>query len=166
MIECPVSDGISKADTLIDRAIKGTFPYTMRGRRAGYKNEAKGGIAHQIYTQLMNGVSHMLPFVVGGGILIAIAFLIDGLCVDVGALTAEQRSNFGTITQAAALFKGIGGVAFGFMLPVLAGYIGMAIGDRPALAVGFVGGMMAANGKSGFLAHWLQALRQDTLFWD
>ena len=93
----------------------------------------------------------MLPFVVGGGILIAIAFLIDGLCVDVGALTAEQRSNFGTITQAAALFKGIGGVAFGFMLPVLAGYIGMAIGDRPALAVGFVGGMMAANGKSGFL---------------
>ena len=99
----------------------------------------------------MNGVSHMLPFVVGGGILIAIAFLIDGLCVDVGALTAEQRSNFGTITQAAALFKGIGGVAFGFMLPVLAGYIGMAIGDRPALAVGFVGGMMAANGKSGFL---------------
>ena len=75
----------------------------------------------------------------------------EGLCVDVGALTAEQRSNFGTITQAAALFKGIGGVAFGFMLPVLAGYIGMAIGDRPALAVGFVGGMMAANGKSGFL---------------
>lgn len=66
-------------------------------------------------------------------------------------MTAEQRSNFGTITQAAALFKGIGGVAFGFMLPVLAGYIGMAIGDRPALAVGFVGGMMAANGKSGFL---------------
>ena len=138
----------------------------MRGKKKQEpKNEAKGGIAHQIYTQLMNGVSHMLPFVVGGGILIAIAFLIDGLCVDVGALTAEQRSNFGTITQAAALFKGIGGVAFGFMLPVLAGYIGMAIGDRPALAVGFVGGMMAANGNRDSLAHWLQALRQDTLFW-
>lgn len=152
VIECPVSDGISKADTLIDRAIKGGVSIYHAGEEAqDPKNEAKGGIAHQIYTQLMNGVSHMLPFVVGGGILIAIAFLIDGLCVDVGALTAEQRSNFGTITQAAALFKGIGGVAFGFMLPVLAGYIGMAIGDRPALAVGFVGGMMAANGKSGFL---------------
>ena len=152
VIECPVSDGISKADTLIDRAINGDVSIYHAGEEEqDTKNEAKGGIAHQIYTQLMNGVSHMLPFVVGGGILIAIAFLIDGLCVDVGALTAEQRSNFGTITQAAALFKGIGGVAFGFMLPVLAGYIGMAIGDRPALAVGFVGGMMAANGKSGFL---------------
>lgn len=152
VIECPVSDGISKADTLIDLAIKGDVSIYHAGEEEqDTKNEAKGGIAHQIYTQLMNGVSHMLPFVVGGGILIAIAFLIDGLCVDVGALTAEQRSNFGTITQAAALFKGIGGVAFGFMLPVLAGYIGMAIGDRPALAVGFVGGMMAANGKSGFL---------------
>ena len=152
VIECPVSDGISKADTLIDRAIRGDVSIYHAGEEEqDTKNEAKGGIAHQIYTQLMNGVSHMLPFVVGGGILIAIAFLIDGLCVDVGALTAEQRSNFGTITQAAALFKGIGGVAFGFMLPVLAGYIGMAIGDRPALAVGFVGGMMAANGKSGFL---------------
>lgn len=152
VIECPVSDGISKADTLIDRAIKGDVSIYHAGEEAqDPKNEAKGGIAHQIYTQLMNGVSHMLPFVVGGGILIAIAFLIDGLCVDIGSLTAEQRSNFGTITQAAALFKGIGGVAFGFMLPVLAGYIGMAIGDRPALAVGFVGGMMAANGKSGFL---------------
>ena len=112
------------------------------------KNEAKGGIAHQIYTQLLNGVSHMLPFVVGGGILIAIAFLIDGLCVDVGALTAEQRSNFGTITQAAALFKGIGGVAFGFMLPVLAGYIGKAIGDRQGMADGNVGGLVAAEGRS------------------
>ena len=152
VIECPVSNGISKADALIDRAIKGNVSIYHAGEEAQEsKNEAKGGIAHQIYTQLMNGVSHMLPFVVGGGILIAIAFLIDGLCVDIGSLTAEQRSNFGTITQAAALFKGIGGVAFGFMLPVLAGYIGMAIGDRPALAVGFVGGMMAANGKSGFL---------------
>ena len=99
----------------------------------------------------MNGVSHMLPFVVGGGILIAIAFLIDGMNVNIEALPADQRANFGTITAAAAFFKGIGGTAFGFMLPVLAGYIAMAIGDRPALAVGFVGGMMAANGKSGFL---------------
>ena len=99
----------------------------------------------------MNGVSHMLPFVVGGGILIAIAFLIDGLSIDINALPADQRGNFGTITPVAAMFKNIGGVAFGLMLPVLAGFIGMAIGDRPALALGFVGGMMAANGKSGFL---------------
>ena len=99
----------------------------------------------------MNGVSHMLPLVVGGGILIAIAFLIDGLSVDLSALPADQRANFGTITPVAALFKGIGGTAFGFMLPILAGFIAMAIGDRPALALGLVGGMMAANGKSGFL---------------
>ena len=99
----------------------------------------------------MNGVSHMLPFVVGGGILIAIAFLIDGLNVDINSLPADQRINFGTITPMAAMFKSIGCTAFGFMLPVLAGYIAMAIADRPALAVGFVGGMIAANGKSGFL---------------
>lgn len=99
----------------------------------------------------MNGVSHMLPFVVGGGILIAIAFLIDGLCVDMNALDVAERANFGTITPVAAWFKNLGGIAFGFMLPVLAGYIAMAIGDRPALALGFVGGMIAANGKSGFL---------------
>ena len=99
----------------------------------------------------MNGVSHMLPFVVGGGILIAIAFLIDGLSVDLNALPADQRADFGTITPLAALFKGIGDTAFGFMLPVLAGFIAMAIGDRPALAVGFVGGMIASGGKSGFL---------------
>lgn len=99
----------------------------------------------------MNGVSHMLPFVVGGGILIAIAFLIDGMNVDINSLSADMRANFGTITPVAAAFKQIGGIAFGLMLPVLAGFIAMSIGDRPALAVGFVGGMMAANGKSGFL---------------
>ena len=99
----------------------------------------------------MNGVSHMLPFVVGGGILIAIAFLIDGLMVDMNALDVAERSNFGSITPAAAMFKQIGDVAFGFMLPVLAGFIAMAIGDRPALALGFVGGMMAHSGTSGFL---------------
>ena len=99
----------------------------------------------------MNGVSHMLPLVVGGGILIALAFLIDGLSVDLSSLPADQRANFGTITPAAAVLKSIGGTAFGFMLPILAGFIAMAIGDRPALAVGLVGGMIAANGKSGFL---------------
>ena len=93
----------------------------------------------------------MLPFVVGGGILIALAFLIDGLSVDINTLSAEARGNFGSITPAAATLKEIGNVAFGFMLPVLAGFIAMSIGDRPGLALGFVGGMMAANGKSGFL---------------
>ena len=90
-------------------------------------------------------------FVVGGGILIAIAFLIDGLSVDISSLSVKDRSNFGTITPVAAMFKSIGGLAFNFMLPVLAGFIAMAIGDRPALALGFVGGMIAYNGKSGFL---------------
>ena len=87
----------------------------------------------------------------GGGILIALAFLIDGLSVDLNSLPADQRANFGTITPVAAVLKNIGGTAFGFMLPILAGFIAMAIGDRPALAVGLVGGMIAANGKSGFL---------------
>ncbi|MDE5892439.1 MAG: PTS fructose transporter subunit IIC, partial [Acetatifactor sp.] len=96
-------------------------------------------------------VSHMLPFVVGGGILIALAFLIDGICVDMNALDIAQRENFGTITPAAAWFKNLGNFAFGFMLPVLAGFIAMAIGDRPALALGFVGGMIASKGNSGFL---------------
>ena len=99
----------------------------------------------------MNGVSHMLPFVVGGGILIAIAFLIDGFSVDMNALPLDQRSNFGSITPVAAWCKNVGGLAFNFMLPVLAGFIAMAIGDRPALAVGFVGGIIAYQGKSGFL---------------
>ena len=152
VISCQVSDGISKADRLVQQAISGEVEI-FHGESGAVKTAVSGkeSVAHKIYTQLMNGVSHMLPFVVGGGILIAIAFLIDGLNVDINALPADQRSNFGTITPIAAMFKNIGGVAFGLMLPVLAGFIGMAIGDRPALALGFVGGMLAANGKSGFL---------------
>ena len=154
VIICQVSDGISKADELVDRVINGDVPvyHAANGVEVKESNSGKSsGIGHQIYTQLMNGVSHMLPFVVGGGILIALAFLIDGLCVDMNALSAADRGNFGTITPVAAQLKTIGDLAFGLMLPVLAGYIGEAIGDRPALAVGFVGGLMAANGKSGFL---------------
>ncbi|MGN0340916.1 MAG: fructose-specific PTS transporter subunit EIIC [Lachnospira sp.] len=153
VIECQVSDGINKADKLIERALKGDAPeYKVEVKSSDSGSTRKeGGACHRIYTQLMNGVSHMLPFVVGGGILIAIAFLIDGLCVDMASLSEAERANFGTITPVAALFKGIGGAAFGFMLPVLAGFIAMAIGDRPALALGFVGGYIAANGKSGFL---------------
>ena len=153
LISVPVSDGINKADQLIAKAMSGDAKiYQEESGRKESRSEVKsGGVAHRIYTQLMNGVSHMLPFVVGGGILIAIAFLIDGFAVDINSLTEAERGNFGTITPLAAMFKSIGGVAFGFMLPVLAGYIAMAIGDRPALALGFVGGMIAANGKSGFL---------------
>ena len=154
VIECQVSDGISKADQLIDRAINGDAPVYQAAagsQTSSAGNKSGGSVGHKIYMQLMNGVSHMLPLVVGGGILIAIAFLIDGLSVDLSALPADQRANFGTITPVAALFKGIGNTAFGFMLPILAGFIAMAIGDRPALALGLVGGMMAANGKSGFL---------------
>lgn len=152
VISCQVSDGIGKADQLVEQAMSGNVE-VFHGESSETTTAVTGkeSAAHKIYTQLMNGVSHMLPFVVGGGILIAIAFLIDGLNVDINALPADQRSNFGTITPIAAMFKNIGGVAFGLMLPVLAGFIGMAIGDRPALALGFVGGMMAANGKSGFL---------------
>lgn len=153
VIERQVSDGINKANELIDLAISGNVPVykSENAAKASASSGGSGGVGHKIYTQLMNGVSHMLPFVVGGGILIAIAFLIDGLMVDMNALDAAQRANFGKITPIAALFKNIGEVAFGFMLPMLAGFIAMAIGDRPALALGFVGGMMAANGTSGFL---------------
>lgn len=162
LIEVPVSDGISKAEKLIDAAMNGQAS-VYHGNGASDSSEAKtgGSVGHQIYKHLMNGVSHMLPFVVGGGILIAIAFLIDGLMVDLNNIpqalidqygSADAvKSNFGTLTQAAALFKGIGGTAFSFMLPVLAGFIAMSIADRPGLAVGFVGGAIAANGTSGFL---------------
>lgn len=154
VIECQVSDGINKAEELVKRIAAGDAPVFKASGKKEASNSSVGGkesIGHQIYKHLMNGVSHMLPFVVGGGILIAIAFLIDGFSVDLNSLPADQRANFGTITQAAALFKGIGGTAFGFMLPILAGFIAMSIADRPGLAVGFVGGSIAANGTSGFL---------------
>lgn len=154
VIECQVSDGINKTEELVKRIAAGDAPVFKASGKKEASHSSIGGkesIGHQIYKHLMNGVSHMLPFVVGGGILIAIAFLIDGLSVDLNSLPADQRANFGTITQGAALFKGIGGTAFGFMLPILAGFIAMSIADRPGLAVGFVGGSIAANGTSGFL---------------
>lgn len=154
VIECQVSDGINKTEELVKRIAAGDAPVFKASGKKETSHSSIGGkesIGHQIYKHLMNGVSHMLPFVVGGGILIAIAFLIDGFSVDLNSLRADQRENFGTITQAAALFKGIGDTAFGFMLPILAGFIAMSIADRPGLAVGFVGGSIAANGTSGFL---------------
>ena len=152
VIQCKVADGISKAEELLTKATSGKVSlYQGEGRSEEGDSEENDSFGHQIYKNLMNGVSHMLPFVVGGGILIAISFLIDGFSVDLNSLSLEERGNFGTITPLAAMFKSIGGVAFGFMLPILAGFIAMSIADRPGLAVGFVGGAIAANGTSGFL---------------
>lgn len=152
VIQCKVADGISKSEELLKKATSGKVSlYQGEGRAEESDSEENDSLGHQIYKNLMNGVSHMLPFVVGGGILIAISFLIDGFSVDLNSLPLEERGNFGTITPLAAMFKSIGGVAFGFMLPILAGFIAMSIADRPGLAVGFVGGAIAANGTSGFL---------------
>ncbi len=152
VIQCKVADGISKAEELLNKATSGKVSlYQGEGRAEESDGEENDSLGHQIYKNLMNGVSHMLPFVVGGGILIAISFLIDGFSVDLNSLPLEERGNFGTITPLAAMFKSIGGVAFGFMLPILAGFIAMSIADRPGLAIGFVGGAIAANGTSGFL---------------
>lgn len=154
VIETQVSDGISKPDVLIQRVLSENAPiYKAESSRSSVKenkveNESTG---HKIYRHLMNGVSHMLPFVVGGGILIALSFLVDSLSVDLGALTVEQRANLGTITETAKTLKNIGGLSFSFMLPVLAGFIAMSIADRPGLVAGFVGGAIAAAGTSGFL---------------
>ncbi|HHZ06485.1 MAG TPA: PTS transporter subunit EIIA [Clostridiales bacterium] len=141
VIKVKVSDGISKPQELIKKAVSGTAPvYTHAGGEISVDDGEKESVGRQIYKHLMNGVSHMLPFVIGGGIMIAIAFLIDTIA------GAPQDSSFGTYTQAAAFFKAIGGAAFGFMMPVLAGFIAMSIADRPGLAVGFVGGSIATLG--------------------
>lgn len=145
VIQTKVANGIHKAEELITRAKNGDAPvYGHQGSTdSSSESEEKESIGRTIYKHLMNGVSHMLPFVIGGGILIALAFLFDDYTID--------PSNFGMNTPLAAFFKTVGGTAFGFMLPVLAGYIAMSIGDRPALAVGFVGGMLANEGGAGFL---------------
>ena len=145
LVEAPVSDGISKPEKLIEEIVSGNAPVykgsaDSQGVSDNSSGSANGGVWHQIYKHLMNGVSHMLPFVVGGGILIAIAFLLDDYSID--------PANFGTNTPVAAWFKIIGGYAFSFMLPVLAGYIAMSIADRPGLVVGFVGGYIASVGST------------------
>lgn len=145
VIQTKVSDGIHKAEALINKAISGDARvyHAQGGSNSSDDDMEKEGIGHQIYKHLMNGVSHMLPFVIGGGILIALAFLFDDYSID--------PSKFGSNTPFAANLMKIGGTAFGFMLPILAGFIAMSIGDRPALAVGFVGGALANQGGSGFL---------------
>lgn len=146
-----VSDGISKPEELINRVLSGDAKLYKAKGDAKEDVGGSGSGAQSVYKWLMNGVSHMLPFVVGGGILIALSFLIDGLAIDINSASDAVRASFGSITPVAAVLNKIGGVAFGFMLPILAGFIAMAIADRPGLAAGFVGGAIAASGTSGFL---------------
>ena len=140
-----VANGIHKADELLERAVKGDAPIYHHNGQVEESNSLaeKESFGRQIYKHLMTGVSHMLPFVIGGGLLIALAFLFDDY--------ALNPANFGSNTPFAAFLKSVGDAAFGFMLPVLAGYIAMSIGERPALAVGFVGGVLANTGGAGFL---------------
>ena len=142
VIQVKVADGIHKPEELVKRIINGEAPiYHHSGAADGAGAEVEGeSVGRKIYKNLMNGVSHMLPFVIGGGILIALAFMLDDYSID--------PANFGMNTPIAAWFKTIGGQAFGFMLPILAGFIAMSIADRPGLAVGFVGGALAASGST------------------
>jgi len=143
LISAAVSDGIKKPEELIQKIIDGDAPvYRHSGNTISNDRAENERFTRKIYKHLMNGVSNMLPFVVAGGIFIAIAFLIDAIS------GAPQDSNFGTNTPAAAFFKTIGGYAFNFMIPILAGYIGKSIADRPGLLVGFVGGFLATTGST------------------
>ncbi len=143
VLSVKVADGIHKPEELIGKIINGQAPvYHHTGTAQTAAVQERESFGRQIYKHLMNGVSHMLPFVVAGGIFIAIAFLIDTIA------GAPQDSNFGVATPAAAFFKTIGGYAFNFMIPILAGYIARSIADRPGLLVGFVGGFLATTGST------------------
>ena len=147
VIQTKVANGINKADALLDEALSGTAPIYHHAGGAAATEESSAddeSITRQIYKHLMNGVSHMLPFVIGGGILIALAFLLD-------TFDPANPGNFGSNLWYAKTFMDIGGISFGFMLPVLAGFIAMSIADRPGLAVGFVGGALASSSGAGFL---------------
>ena len=148
MIQTKVANGINKAEELLREAMSGTAPVYHASQadkdNANSAIDAKDSFGRQIYKHLMNGVSHMLPFVIGGGILIALAFLFD-------TFDPANAKNFGSGTPLSAFLMKIGGASFGFMLPVLAGYIAMSIADRPGLVAGFVGGLLANQGGSGFL---------------
>ena len=148
IIQTKVANGINKAEELLREAMSGTAPVYHASQSdkdsAESAIDAKDSFGRQIYKHLMNGVSHMLPFVIGGGILIALAFLFD-------TFNPTNPSGFGSGTPLSAFLMKIGGASFGFMLPVLAGYIAMSIADRPGLVAGFVGGLLASQGGSGFL---------------
>ncbi|MGN0499345.1 MAG: fructose-specific PTS transporter subunit EIIC [Acutalibacteraceae bacterium] len=143
VLSVPVSKGISNPEEFIQRIVDGKVPVFHSDKAdTSVSSGEKESFGRQLYKHLMNGVSHMLPFVVAGGILIAIAFLIDTI------MGAPQDGGFGTHTPIAAWFKTIGGYAFNFMIPILGGYIAMSIADRPGLLVGFVGGFMATLGST------------------
>ena len=141
-----VADGINKPEELIRKIVDKQAPVykSDEAQETVSENTEKKGIGHAVYQHLMSGVSHMLPFVIGGGIMMAIAFLIDTLC----GYGSTGGANFGSCTPLSALFKYIGGLAMGLMVPVLSGYIAYSIADRPGLAVGFTGGLLAANGNA------------------
>lgn len=141
VVQVKVADGIHKPEELIRRIVDGDAPvYHHTGQAKTADTGESDSIGHQLYKHLMNGVSHMLPFVIGGGIMIALAFLLDDYSID--------PSNFGMNRPIAAFFKTVGNSAFGFMLPILAAYIAASIADRPGLAVGFAGGVLAMDGTS------------------
>ena len=146
VIECKVADGINKAEQLINRVMSGDAPvyHATDAKRETKEEKSSGGIGHMTYTHLMSGVSHMLPFVIGGGIMTAMAFLIDTIL----GYGATGGSAFGSCTPLSAFFKYCGGLAMGLMVPVLAGYIAYSIADRPGLAVGFTGGLLASSGNA------------------
>ncbi len=145
VIECKVADGINKAEELLKKAAAGDAPvFKASNSKEAQKKEEKSGIGHAFYKHLMSGVSHMLPFVIGGGIMIALAFLIDTIC----GYGATGGGDFGTCTPLSAFFKYVGGLSMGLMVPVLAGYIAYSIADRPGLAVGFTGGLLASSGNA------------------
>ena len=149
LLSVSVTEGIRHPEELINKIRNGQAPVYHASHEEKVAVNSSGG-ARDIYKHLMNGVSHMLPFVVGGGILIALAFLVDSFYYQ--SIGKAFDGNFGSLHPIANLLKAkIGGVAFSFMLPVLSGFIAMSIADRPGLAVGFVGGSIAASGKSGFL---------------
>ena len=148
LVKVPVADGIHKAEELITKATSGAAPVYKAEAGAATEEAASDDEStwRKVYKHLMNGVSHMLPFVVGGGILIALSFLFDTIyCAHNGL---PYGSDFGGMTALSAWFNSIGGAAFGFMLPVLAGFIAMSIADRPGLAGGFVGGYLAKIGAT------------------
>ncbi len=147
LINASVADGISKAEELVKKATSGSAPVyhaTGKSEEAEAGTKSGGSVGHQIYTHLMSGVGHMLPFVIGGGILVAIAFLID----TIAGYGASGGSNFGNMLPLSSFFKYVGGLAMGMMVPVLAGYIAYSIADKPGLAVGFLGGLLASNGNA------------------
>ena len=144
-----VADGIHKPAELIQKIESGEVPVHHEEGAAKTYSKADGSIGSRIYKHLMNGVSHMLPFVIGGGILTALAFLIDTLC----GYGATGGSSFGSCTPLSAFFKYAGGLAMGIMVPVLAGFIAESIADRPGLAVGFLGGLLASSGNAAIAGY-------------